>query len=128
MKKSTEYVKIKIDFIKQGALSYWIRPEGETKGISRSEFEYPIPLKDAQDLLKQFAGNTIEKTRYNIKYKGKTWEVDIFSGENKGLILAEIELKSEDEKFDIPEWITEEVTGDERYYNSYLSIKPYKNW
>ncbi len=99
--------------------------KGETKNFSRSEFEYEIPVKDAEELLKQFVGTIIEKTRYKIGFKGKTWEVDVFKGENEGLVLAEIELKSEDEKFEIPGWISKEVTGDERYYNSNLSLRPY---
>jgi CYTH domain-containing protein len=102
--------------------------KGETKGISRAEFEYKIPVKDAIEMLKQFAGNIIEKTRYKIEFKGKIWEVDVFSGKNEGLILAEIELNNEDEKFDLPDWTAEEVSKDEKYFNSYLSLHPYKYW
>ena len=102
--------------------------KGETKGISRPEFEYSIPVKDANEMLTLFAGKILDKIRYRIEFKGKIWEVDVFEGENKGLILAEIELKGENEKFEIPEWIAEEVTGDERYYNSCLSLHPFKSW
>jgi adenylate cyclase len=102
--------------------------KGETKGISRPEFEYIIPLKDANEMLTLFAGKIIEKIRYLIICKGKTWEIDVFEGEDEGLIIAEIELESENEKFDLPEWITTEVTGDEKYYNSYLSLHPFKYW
>jgi adenylate cyclase len=108
--------------------SAYLTIKGETKGISRPEFEYSIPVKDANEMLTLFAGKILEKIRYRIEFKGKIWEVDVFEGENEGLILAEIELKSENEKFEIPEWIAEEVSGDERFYNSYLSLHPFKFW
>jgi CYTH domain-containing protein len=102
--------------------------KGKTENFSRSEFEFSIPLKDAEEMLKIFAGNVIEKVRYKIKYEGKLWEVDVFREDNYGLILAEIELQNEDEEFTVPEWVLKEVTGDERYYNSYLSKHPYKEF
>jgi adenylate cyclase len=102
--------------------------KGKSKGMSRKEFEYEIPLEDARELLLISINTIIEKKRSRIEWKGKIWEVDEFEGKNKGLILAEIELKSEDEIFAIPPWIGEEVTGDIHYYNSYLSQNPYNEW
>lgn len=97
-------------------------------GITRHEFEYEIPKEDALQLINLFGENVIEKTRYIIKNAEHDWEVDIFSGLNEGLIIAEIELLKEDEKFEIPEWIDQEVTGDIKYYNSNLQVTPYSKW
>lgn len=106
----------------------FITIKGASKGATRSEYEYEIPTKDAQELLDKFSVAEIQKTRYKIIYKNKLWEVDEFSGNNKGLVLAEIELKEENESFEIPEWITEEVTQDQRYYNVNLAQNPYQIW
>lgn len=97
-------------------------------GISRYEFEYEIPTEDAYKMMELFCDLKIEKIRYKFKEEGKIWEVDVFKGENEGLILAEIELELEDEEFVIPYFVGKEVTEDERYYNSYLAKNPYKNW
>lgn len=97
-------------------------------GISRYEFEYEIPTNEAVELFKQFVKNRLEKTRYRITHAGKLWEVDVFEGDNEGLIIAEIELNSEDEQFELPPWVGKEVSDDGRYYNSSLSAKPFKNW
>ncbi|MDF2188932.1 CYTH domain-containing protein [Paraflavitalea sp. CAU 1676] len=102
--------------------------KGATKGISRSEFEYEIPVADAEQLLKQFCAALVAKTRYEIEHKGKHWEVDVFAGDNEGLVVAEIELAAEDEAFELPDWVDQEVSDDERYYNAYLSARPYKTW
>lgn len=102
--------------------------KGKTEGISRAEFEYQIPIEDANELMKLAIYPPIIKTRYYIDVDGKTWEVDVFEGENEGLVMAEIELNSEDEEFTLPEWAIDEVTGDKRYYNAYLARKPYKKW
>jgi len=102
--------------------------KGKSDGMSRKEFEYPIPLEDAHEMMELSTIPIIEKRRSRIDWKGKIWEVDEFEGKNKGLIMAEIELKSEEELFDIPPWIGEEVTGDIRYYNSYLSQNPFTEW
>lgn len=106
----------------------FITIKGKTTGATRSEFEYNIPVADAKQLLDNFADNEISKTRYEIYYKDKLWEIDVFHGENEGLIVAEIELGSEDEKFDIPDWVTEEVTDDPKYYNASLARLPFKKW
>lgn len=102
--------------------------KGKVQGIAREEIEFEIPIGKANELLQKFCGAVIEKNRYLIEIKGKTWEVDVFEGDNTGLVLAEIELDSEDEKFTLPHWITIEVTHDYRYYNSYLSENPYTSW
>jgi adenylate cyclase len=102
--------------------------KGKTVNLTRSEFEYAIPLNDALELLKMCDSPIIEKTRYLIKKGELTWEIDEFSGENEGLIVAEIELTDENQEFDLPEWIGKEVSHDTRYYNSSLISNPYKNW
>ncbi len=106
----------------------FITIKGKNNGMSRKEFEYSIPLEDASDLLSLCVNQIVEKRRSKIEWKGKTWEIDEFVGDNQGLILAEIELSSEEESFSIPPWIGEEVTGDLHYYNSYLSCHPYSQW
>jgi adenylate cyclase len=103
--------------------------KGETKGASRLEYEYPIPAEDALVLLENLCeGPKIEKTRHIVPFKGFRWELDVFSGENEGLLVAELELESEDEQFPKPPWLGEEVTGDLRYSNSNLSLAPFSKW
>ncbi|HEY4936982.1 MAG TPA: CYTH domain-containing protein [Puia sp.] len=102
--------------------------KGHVNNFSRLEFEYEIPEKDAEELLAKFCTSEINKIRYKVPYKGKLWEVDEFLGSNLGLIVAEIELTNEFESFDLPDWVYKEVTGDQKYYNSNLSILPYKSW
>lgn len=102
--------------------------KGISVGATRPEYEYEIPFEDAKELLDKFSISELTKTRYKIIFENKVWEVDEFSGDNTGLIVAEIELTSEDESFVIPGWIDKEVTGQEKYYNSNLSLEPYKNW
>lgn len=102
--------------------------KGRSQGASRLEFEYPVPLADAQALLQLCEGPLIEKTRYTLEQDGLRWEVDEFHGENAGLVLAEVELASEDQAITRPDWLGEEVTGDERYYNSRLSEQPFGRW
>ena len=95
---------------------------------SRKEFEYEIPLEDGIEILNAFTRNVIEKIRYDIPFAGKAWEVDVFFGDNAGLIVAEIELDSESEEFEKPEWVTTEVTDNSKYTNASLSVHPYKGW
>ena len=102
--------------------------KGKSKGFSRKEFEYKVPVDAALEMLGLCNFPTIEKYRTKIGYEGKIWEIDEFEGENKGLIVAEIELNSEDETFAVPPWIGQEVTGDGRYFNSCLVKYPFKNW
>lgn len=103
--------------------------KGRTTGATRGEWEYAIPLTDAQILLDSLCERPIiEKYRYRISYDGMTWEVDEFLGENAGLVVAEIELDAEDQAFAKPNWIGEEVTHDARYYNANLIRHPYSRW
>ena len=103
--------------------------KGENQGATRSEFEYPIPVADAEAMLAELCQRPfIAKTRYEIVHGEHIWEVDIFAEDNQGLCVAEIELASEDQAFEKPDWVTEEVTGDPRYYNSSLINHPYCRW
>ncbi len=98
-------------------------------GSARHEFEYSIPLDDAEYLLKQLCKpHLIEKTRHIVVHAGHRWEIDVFEGENQGLEIAEIELPSVDTDFELPDWAGEDVTDDLRYYNIYLVKKPYTLW
>jgi len=106
----------------------FITIKGTTNGISRKEFEYEIPADEAAELIENFALSAIDKIRFKIEFAGHLWEVDEFLGDNSGLIMAEIELKYENEEFKKPDWITIEVSDDARYYNSNLSKNPFKNW
>jgi adenylate cyclase len=108
--------------------SGYLTIKGSTINATRSEYEFPIPKTEALQIMDQFTKVRIDKTRYKIEFEGKTWEVDEFWGDNEGLIIAEIELKSEDEQFTKPSWIGTEVTKDHRYYNSCLSEHPYNTW
>jgi len=100
-----------------------------TLGVTRLEFEYPLPLADAELLLERLCRRPlIEKTRHRVLYRGHEWEVDVFAGENEGLVVAEIELEREDEPFARPSWLGEEVSDDPRYYNVSLVTRPYKDW
>lgn len=102
--------------------------KGNRDGISRDEFEYQIPVSDATQLMKMAVGASIEKTRYLLKIGDHTWEIDVFEGENSGLIIAEIELEFEDEPFEKPNWILDEVSTDSRYFNFNLTKLPYSKW
>ena len=102
--------------------------KGKRRGIAGSEFEYEIPVDDAMEMLKLAISNPVEKIRYKIQYEEHLWEVDVFSGKNEGLIIAEIELKSENQSFLKPRWILDEVSEDRRFYNSYLSKHPFQEW
>lgn len=107
-----------------------VKGESNDSGVSRFEWEKEISVDDALSLLKLAETGVIDKTRYLVKNTDgiHTWEVDEFQGDNTGLTVAEIELNNENENFDRPAWLGEEVTGDQRYYNSALSKNPYKNW
>ncbi len=98
-------------------------------GITRPEFEYEIPLADAEYMIaKVVDSQLIDKHRYIVEHAGKIWEVDVFSGDNEGLVVAEIELTSENEKFAIPTWVGECVSGQKCYSNSNLAKFPFKSW
>ena len=107
----------------------WLTIKGVTTGVSRLEFEYPIPVADAHRLLDALCLQPIiDKTRYEIRHQGHLWEVDEFHGANQGLVVAEIELDSEDEAFARPPWLGEEVSDDARYFNAELVRHPYRDW
>lgn len=105
-----------------------IKGKSNTSGTTRFEWEKEIPLQEAEELMKLCEGPNIDKIRYEVSFSNHLFEIDEFEGENKGLIVAEVELEKEDEKFDKPAWLGQEVTGDIRYYNSQLVSHPYNIW
>jgi CYTH domain-containing protein len=105
----------------------YLTVKGAREGATRQEFEYEIPLEDARAMLALCSG-LIEKYRYAVLVGGRTWEVDVFGGDNQGLVLVEVELKSERDRLVLPDWVHTEVTNDKRYYNEYLAKHPYRNW
>jgi len=105
-----------------------IKGLSNSSGLSRYEWEKEISLLEAQELLKLCLPDIIDKTRYVVVLDKHVWEIDLFHGANQGLIIAEIELTSETESVTIPKWIDKEVTGDKRFYNSYLSTCSFKEW
>ena len=130
-------------FVRQGFLSavpertVRVRTTGETAfltvkgkaaGATRPEFEYPIPPADADELLDLCEGVVIEKTRHYVRHGTHLWEIDVFHGANEGLIVAEIELATTDESFELPDWAGSEITGDFRYQNASLAMRPYQTW
>jgi len=102
--------------------------KGESHGAARAEFEYAIPPADVDALLALCPGPIIEKTRHRIDHAGRTWEVDVFDGDNAGLIVAEVEIPDVDATVEVPDWAGEEVTTDPRYYNANLSAHPFSTW
>lgn len=102
--------------------------KGVSVGATRAEFEYAIPVADAQALLALCDGPLIEKTRHVLLHQGTTWEVDDFAGDNAGLVVAEVELSSESQTFEKPDWLGDEVTQDARYFNSNLASQPFARW
>ena len=103
--------------------------KGMVSKLSRFEYEYPIPLADAEHMLKELCEPpTLEKTRYLVEYEGMCWEIDEFHGDNEGLVVAEIELENEEKSFAKPPWLGEEVSQDLRYLNINLSQHPYRQW
>lgn len=105
------------------SLKIWETPQ------SRTEFEYAIPMADAEEMLARLCtAGRIEKTRYRVISGGRAWEIDVFEGDNAGLIVAEVELESEDQAVELPEWIGDEVTQDPRYLNTHLAVHPFCTW
>lgn len=102
--------------------------KGATTGATRAEFEYAVPLADAQQLLAMCDGPVVEKVRHLCPFEGMTWEVDEFLGANAGLVVAEIELDAEGQAFARPAWLGAEVTGDARYVNANLAVRPFTSW
>ncbi len=115
--------------VRVGGTRAWLNMKSARVGISRAEFEYEIPAADAEQILKTLCVRPlIEKTRYFVDHAGHRWEIDVFEGDNTGLVVAEIELRSEDETFQRPPWAGKEVSDDQRYYNSSLVKRPYSHW
>lgn len=107
----------------------YLTVKGLTVGVSRLEFEYEIPVRDSEQMLDELCERSlIEKDRYKVQHAGLVWEIDEFFGKNQGLVVCEVELESEDQEFERPEWLGEEVTGDPRYFNSNLIKHPYTRW
>lgn len=107
----------------------WLAVKGPARGIARAEFEYPIPVADAEAMLDTLCtGPVIEKTRYRIRYRERVWEVDVFAGANAGLIVAEVELESETAEVALPPWVGAEVSDDPRYSNVSLVQHPFSEW
>jgi adenylate cyclase len=103
--------------------------KGKNSGAVRLEFEYPIPLAEAEEIFTQLcSGGTVIKRRYEINHQAHLWEVDLFEGDNQGLVVAEVELQDEHEHVELPEWVGAEVTGDSRYYNVNLLGQPFNKW
>ncbi|MCF6174945.1 MAG: CYTH domain-containing protein [Victivallaceae bacterium] len=103
--------------------------KGRTENFTRDEYEYEIPLQDAEEMLNNLChGGSVEKFRYKVIVDGNEWVIDEFTGLNRGLIMAEIELNSETQSFSTPEWLGEEVSHDSRYTNGALAMKPYSTW
>ena len=111
-----------------GAVAY-LTLKGENQGATRPEFEYEIPIEDANEIIKELcSGPVIDKTRYLVEYGSHTWEIDVFHGDNDGLIVAEVEIESETEEVDLPKWVINEVTGEVKYYNTSLLDNPFNKW
>jgi adenylate cyclase len=107
----------------------WLNFKGLTVGARRTEFDYPVPLADARQMLELYCGDRfIEKIRHYARVEQDVWEIDEFAGANAGLVVAEIELASEDQEISTPDWLGEEVTSDPRYYNIRLVEEPYSEW
>ena len=124
-----EGYNVRVRIIDNKSAKLTIKSKKLESGISRYEFEYPIPLEDAETMMAEFCGGRIvEKTRHYVNFAGHCWEVDEFFGANEGLVVAEIELESADEKFEKPDWVGEDVTADSRYGNQNLADKPFREW
>ena len=106
----------------------WLTIKGATSGATRAEFEYPIPVDDARQMLALCDGPLVRKLRRVVVHAGMAWEIDEFEGDNAGLVVAEIELPSEDAPFEPPPWLGAEVTHDPRYFNSSLATAPFSTW
>ena len=116
---------VRVRVVRQQA---WLTIKGANSGAVRAEFEYPIPVADAEQLLGLCDGPLVRKLRRQVEHAGHIWEVDEFQGDNAGLVVAEIELPAEDAAFERPDWLGAEVTHDPRYFNSNLASAPYRTW
>ena len=115
--------------VRIGGDTAYVNIKGATVGASRLEFEYPVPVEDARVMLRELClPSVVEKTRHLVSYADREWEVDVFEGDNAGLVVAEVELEDASESIALPPWAGEEVTDDVRYYNSNLSHTPFNRW
>jgi adenylate cyclase len=117
-------VRVRIDGDEAGTLTI----KASRSGLERDEYEYAIPVADAEELMAQREGSIISKARHIVPFGDLNWEIDVFVGENAGLVIAEIELDRADRVFERPDWLGEEVTGDRRFYNADLAKRPYSSW
>jgi len=122
--KGTVSVRVRIDEDRDATLTI----KAAAGGIERHEYEYAIPLADAEELIKRPVGVVIEKTRHFVPAGDMTWEIDVFGGQNAGLVLAEVELTHADQPLERPNWLGEEVTADRRFYNADLARRPFSTW
>ena len=125
MRNGTQKASVRVRIAGESA---FLNIKSRELGHTRQEFEYPIPVADAQDLFKLCVGGLIDKTRHYVRHAGFLWEIDAFDGDNAGLVVAEIELPSADTTFDKPDWAGREVTDELRYYNLALAERPYSQW
>ncbi|MEZ5540826.1 MAG: CYTH domain-containing protein [Pseudomonadota bacterium] len=115
--------------VRLAGVTGWLTIKGATVGITREEYEYPIPAADADAMLDRLCRQPlIEKTRYKVELDGLLWEIDVFEGANAGLRIAEVELSDERQRLQLPPWVRREVTDDVRYYNASLAERPYRDW
>jgi adenylate cyclase len=117
-------VRLRIEDDARGILTI----KSAESGLSRQEFEFPVELADAEALIRLRQGSVLEKTRFRAPHAGADWEVDVYSGQNAGLVLAEIELKSEDQAVELPPWVGREVTGSAEFYAARLARRPFVSW
>jgi adenylate cyclase len=117
-------VRVRIEDDRLGVLTV----KSAVAGLSRAEIECPLKLDEAETLIELRQGSLLRKTRFHIEHAGRTWEVDVYCGDNAGLVTAEIELVSEDETVELPPWLGEEVTGTRQYYAAQLARRPYGSW
>lgn len=123
---STEKCTVRVRI---GGDSAWLNIKGGTAGFTREEFEYPVPSAEAERMLEHLSlGPVVEKTRYPVEVSGRRWEVDVFEGDNAGLVVAELELEHADDAFELPPWAGREVSEDPRYYNANLARRPFGTW
>jgi adenylate cyclase len=120
----TSSVRVRIEDEQRAVLT--VKARGPA--LRRFEIEYPLPVADAEELMRHRRGSIVEKTRHIVPSGGSTWEVDVFAGENAGLVIAEIELRDDDQEFVRPSWLGVEITGDGRYCNSALARRPFGAW
>lgn len=106
----------------------WLTIKGPAEGLTRAEFEYRVPVTEAEALIGLCRGRVVEKMRHKVRFGGHVWEIDEFTGTNAGLVLAEVELQQADEEVAMPPWVGREVSGDRRFDNASLSVRPYAHW